>query len=301
MRPSDAPARRRRAGGGPALPRRLRRIRSLPVVQSPRGGAHGDPGAVQGGLLIAAETNSPDPPSQDPVYLELIRFQVCRLQQTYRDLTEDSRYALLAKFFFEDVYSTRDKERRDASAQALHAKVRQVLGEEPVRNLERVIELNELTDRLDFALVRKLHALGVSSVIREPRYEEAYFLCDNYEDRMRQIELILHSIRYFHGLAQYRSIGMGLKILRPYALLRKATALLDFLQNGYRAFRSIKNIDPFYECVKVREIERLNRIYSLGRKVPSDRELRRRARELGIRDSDHMEIRRLMRAMAQWM
>lgn len=236
----------------------------------------------------------------DALYRLLVDFQVERLKRTYRDFVEEPKHARLSKFFFEDVYSTRDKIERDASVRRLHDKVRDVLGEEAVRNLERVIELNELTDGLDERMLAKLRELDVRRDFTESEYEEAYYLCDNFGERKRQIELILHSLQYFHGLAQYRTIGVGLTLLRPYAILKSATLLLDFLQAGYKAFRSLKDIAEFHDAVKKREVERLDRIYSLGRRVPSVDELRRRAGEMGIRDAERMEIRKLMRAMAQW-
>lgn len=236
----------------------------------------------------------------DPLRVELVDFQVERLRQTYRDFLENPDYRLLTKFFFEDVYSAQDKSARDASVRKLHAKVRDALGDEPVRRLEKVIELNEMTDRLDDAILEQFAKLGVRRGFTESEYEEAYYLCDNYEERDRQIGLILESLRYFHGLARYRTIGMGLTLLRPYAIVKRATGLLDFLQGGYRAFRSVASLDEFHDAIQTRETERLDRIYSLGRKVPSVRELRKRAREMGIRDAETMELRRLMRAMAQW-
>ena len=105
---------------------------------------------------------------------------------------------------------------------------------------------------------------------------------------------------YFHRLSQIRGIGIVLAIIRPYALLKGARVLMDFLQAGYRAFHSVDDIGEFEEAIKKHELDRLNRIYSLGRRAPSIGELRSRAHEMGIKGADRMTIRRLMKEMQRW-
>lgn len=241
-----------------------------------------------------------EPKSAEALYNALVRFQIHRLQRTYKDFTQDRTYAPLVKFFFEDVYNTEDKASRDSSVRKLHSKVSQVLGDEAIENMEKLIRLNNLTDDLDREMVAKFRELGTTEDFTEREYEEAFFLCDNYNDRHEQVELILHSIRYFHRLAQVPGVGLGLKLLRPYAILRGAVPLLNFLQAGFRAFSSVDEIDPFHSTVREREMERLDRIYSIGRRVPSLPELRKRASKMGIRNADRMEFRSLVQAIAQW-
>ena len=236
----------------------------------------------------------------DNLHGTLIEFQIDRLKEDYADVAAQPENTALAKFFFEDVYATRDKVERDRSIRKLHGRVRETLGEETVLQLEEVIRLNELTDRLDLAVVKKFTSWGITDSFSHSEYEEAYFLCDNYTERVEQIDLILSSLKYFHGLSKYRTIGIGLKLLWPYAKLKGAEVLYSFLSDGYKAFRSVKDIDPFYKVVKHRELSRLDRIYSLGQRVPPVGELRRRARDMGIKDAQQMDARTLMRTMAQW-
>jgi hypothetical protein len=238
--------------------------------------------------------------ASDNLYQELIDFQIARLKRTYTDFLADPRHQPLAKFFLEDVYTTKDKDERNRGFLSVYDHFKNKLGKDVIDNLGRLIRLNELTDELDFKMVKKFQELGIGSTFSEDEYEEAYYLCDNYDARLEQLHLIAHSVIYFHRLSHIRGIGIVLAIIRPYALIKGARVLMDFLQAGYRAFKSVDEIDEFEEAIKKRELERLNRIYSLGRRAPSIGELRNRAREMGIKGADRMTVRRLMKEMQRW-
>lgn len=234
------------------------------------------------------------------LYFALVQAQVDRLRVTYRDFLDQERYAILTKFFLEDVYSTKNKAERDAGIKKLYDKFKESVGRDIAQSMKKVIELNDLTDRLDQLMVKKLAEMGIGPNFNEDEYEEAYYLTDVYKERVEQIELILGSLRYFHGLSRYRSIGLALSLMRPYALLKGARALIDFLQEGYRAFRTVDDVSEFEKAIQERELERLDRIYSLGKRPPTITDLRKRAKEMGIKGADKMTLRRMMKEMQRW-
>lgn len=246
-------------------------------------------------------SNSSAMPVEYPkLYDALIRYQIGRLRDTYADLLEDPTYETITHFFLEEVYATETKQERDAGVKAVYEKFKEKVGADIAENLKKSIRLNELTDKLDFEMVRKLREMGVESSFSEDEYEEAYYLTDAYDERVEQIQLIVHSIRHFHTLSRYRSIGLALTVLRPYAILKGARVLMDFLQAGYRAFRTVKDVSIFEEAIRDREMERLNRIYSLGKRPPTIADLRKRAKEMGIKGADKMTLRRMMKEMQRW-
>ncbi len=198
-----------------------------------------------------------------PIDDDVMRYQVDRLRRDYADFVGDPEWAVVGDFFFERVYGTRDKAARDEAGRRLFEPARTVLGDEIGGNLGKLLELNELTDRLDRALVAKLGEMGVAQ-FSEPAYEEAYFRCDNHAARVRQIGLIADALEYFHRLAYMPGLGVGLTLLKPYAAIKKATAVYEFLRDGYRGFRMIQDIAPFVAAVRKREAARLDRIYRLN-------------------------------------
>lgn len=234
------------------------------------------------------------------LYRKLVAFQIDRLKGTYRDFAESETYAALTRFFLEEVYSTEHKTERDAAIRKVYDKFKEKIGADIAESTKQGIRLNELTDELDFRMVRKLEEMGVRDSFTEDEYEEAYYLTDVYQERVEQIDLILSSMRYFHGISRYRSVGIALTVLRPYALLKGARVLIDFLQSGYRAFRTVDGTEAFEEAVHDREMERLDRIYSLGKRPPTIADLRRRAKEMGIKGADRMTLRRMMKEMHRW-
>ena len=234
------------------------------------------------------------------LYHALVAFQIHRLKRTYRDFVESPTFSALTRFFLEEVYSTENKAERDAGIKKVYDKFKEKVGADIAENVQNCIRLNDLTDRLDLLMVKKLEEMGIRSNFTQDEYEEAYYLTDAYDARVEQIDLIVSCLRYFHGLSRYRSIGFALTVLRPYALLRGARVLIDFLQAGYRSFRSAGATTEFEEAIQTRELERLDRVYSLGKRPPTIADLRRRAREMGIKGAERMTLRRMMKEMQRW-
>lgn len=234
------------------------------------------------------------------LHKNLAEFQVRRLKHTYRDLLEDTRYRLLARFFFTECYGIGDQTERNLGIQKLYDAFRDKIGVDRMKHFDALIRLNELTDRLDARLVEELQRFGCNGGFTEEEYEEAYYLCDNYHDRIRQIDLIQDGCKAVHRLAQVRGLGIALAVLKPYAFLKGASRLHRFLTNGYQAFGSLEDISEFAGTLEQREKERLDRIYWFGKRVPSLGDLRARAHGLGIKDAERLEVRQLLRAMSQW-
>ena len=230
----------------------------------------------------------------------LIRFQVERLKVTYNDFLEQDEYAEITQFFLNEVYTTKDTTERNAGFKNVYQKFKGKIGASLANNLAKLVDLNDLSEQLDQLMVRKLHQMGVVDRFSEDEYEEAYYLTDVYAERKEQVDLIVKSLRTFHALSGYRSIGITLSVIRPYALLKGARNLMDFMQEGYRVFRKTKDVVPFEKAIHKKEMKRLDRIYSLGKRPPTIAELRKRAKEMGIKGADRMTLRKMMQEMSRW-
>ncbi|MBI2933905.1 MAG: hypothetical protein HYY16_19850 [Planctomycetes bacterium] len=190
----------------------------------------------------------------------VMTYQIERLRRDYDDFLRDPKWTVVGEFFFSRVYGCPDKKERDQAGRRIFDSARKVLGAEITGNLAKLLELNELTDRLDQRLIDKMAEMGVPKFTEEA-YEQAYRLCDNYDDRRRQIDLILDGLKYFHRLAFTPGLGVALALLRPYAAIKKATLIYDFLRDGYLGFRTVRSITLFADATRDREVARLDRIY----------------------------------------
>lgn len=193
----------------------------------------------------------------------LVAHQIERLKDTYRDFVSNEATRALGEFFFQRIYSTVDKEKRDADFKRMYEIFKDRLGDEIAEQLRKLIYVNELTDQLDDRIVETLEGFGVDGVFTNEEYERAYKECDNYEERAEQIELLCDAMVFFHRIAHWPSMGLALKVIKLVARLKGARELAEYLDEGYRAFKTVKEITRFRDAVYEREFKRLNRIYGL--------------------------------------
>lgn len=190
-------------------------------------------------------------------------WQTARLSRTYQDFLESRRYNPAAEFFLSDIYAPRDFSQRNYDLERFYEGVRKVLPERAVSILANAVELYQLSDRLDDELARALiDELGVTDTITPEQYAEAYRICNNYDDRVRQIELINHIGKGVDNLISLPFIGLTLRLAHTPAVLAGWSELQGFLERGYAAFKHMKGADEFLNTVTEREMAILDRIYA---------------------------------------
>lgn len=196
---------------------------------------------------------------------EVTRFQVERLKRDFADFLDDPEFAGLARFFFDQVYGGADKRERDAAFERVRDLVARRLGERLGRQLEDLVRLNEMTDRLDDALVERMRSMGIGPGFDEAAYEDAYRSLANAGERAEQIEILCRAIDFFWNLSRSRLAYLWFGTVKRIARLWGGSALLTFLEQGYGAFRRIRNIDRFRAALRSRELARLDRIFGPDR------------------------------------
>ncbi|MEW6731675.1 MAG: hypothetical protein AB1489_10140 [Acidobacteriota bacterium] len=202
-------------------------------------------------------------PSAITLKRALQHYQVKRLRATYNDLLTSQEYGQLGEFFFTDIYAPRDFTRRNNAFKKLSHFLKDAMGARIYSGVEKLIELNDLSERLDDLVVEKLLALGANETNIEALYATAYRACDNYTERVRQIELTVTSTTFMHGMSRLAAIGWIIRGVKLAAFFIGVGDVMEFLQNGYRAFHSTANIEKFNMIVKERELAHLNRIYQI--------------------------------------
>jgi hypothetical protein len=199
----------------------------------------------------------------DESLLRLRSWQSDRLAQTYADLLESNRYGPACRFFLDEIYAPRDFSQRDQDIEYLYAIMSSFLPEFLIKVVRKAIEMNDLTNELDWALSRALvENLGLTGEITPEQYAEAYRICDNYAERAHQIQLIGEVGRMVDRGTRIPLIGATLHLAQRPARRAGWGALHDFLNHGYTAFKHMGRADDFLNIVQEREMGILDRIYA---------------------------------------
>ena len=188
-------------------------------------------------------------------------FQSARLASTYEDIKQDPDYALIGDFFFNKLYAPEDFTFRDTSIKKLHAALDGKIYKGMVKGVTKVIELHELSDRLDDLMVEKMVEYGIDENMTMEQYQQIYKSLDNYDQRIYQINLGAEVTRIFHKLSRKWIVGISLKTVKTAAVVFHIKPVIDFVYEGYTSFKKIKNIDYFIDTVLEREISWHNEIW----------------------------------------
>jgi len=194
--------------------------------------------------------------------LALQTFQSQRLHRDLADLAAESQYQQIARFFFEEMYGPRDFSARDEQAQWAHKFVHRTPGV-TIHDLEPVLELLELTNKLDDEIANRLIELGAPLDFDEALYEHAYRLADNYTARVTQIDLAIVALGNVHRLGRKRLLGVALQSTHALAHAVGMGDIHRFLRLGYQAIQPVHDITRFLNTIETREKARLDRIYAI--------------------------------------
>ncbi len=199
----------------------------------------------------------------DPKVLMLLTWQADRLARTYADLLAQPRYRPACLFFLEDIYAPRDFSQRDYDMEQMHDFMRRFMPPAMLYPLTLTIKLNLLTHELDQRLLDVLmNQLGVTDTITAALYAEAYRRCDNYDARVRQIDLIIEIGQRLGDLVRSPLTAAMVNVAKGPARAAGWGELVDFLEHGYFAFKHMKGARYFLETVRQRELDILDRIYA---------------------------------------
>lgn len=192
----------------------------------------------------------------------LREWQVTRLTETYADLLASKRYGRACQFFLTDIYGTKDFSQRDADAENVYNAMKKYLPDRLLFTMGRAVELNKLTKQLDEHLLTVLvEEVGMTDSLSAEQYVSAYRLCDNYDARQTQIDLILEIGQGVDNLVKIPMIGMILRAARRPANRSGWAELHDFLERGFASFKNMKGGDQFFKLIAQRERQILDNIF----------------------------------------
>jgi hypothetical protein len=193
--------------------------------------------------------------------LSLQAFQSQRLRRDLADLAAESQYQQIGTFFFEEMYGSRNFSARDEQAQRAHWFVHRVPGV-TAHDIESVLALLALTNRLDDEIAELLIELGAPLDFDEAIYEQAYRLADHYAERVLQIDLVIVALGNVHRLGHKKLLGLALQSTQALAHAVGMGDIHRFLRLGYQAIQPVHDIGRFLDTIETREKQRLDRIYA---------------------------------------
>lgn len=186
----------------------------------------------------------------------LQRFQVERLRWTYADCASQPRYKAALEFFVADLYGPHDHKQRDEGLRKVLDQWARLLPERALHALSGALELELLSHSLDVAVLDSLQDAtpGFDS------YPSAYRRAGRFEDRRRQIELILAAGRDLDSLISIPALSTALRVTRVPARMLGVMDLHQFLERGYRAFKRMRGASALLRIIEERETDLMQRL-----------------------------------------
>jgi hypothetical protein len=197
-----------------------------------------------------------------PLIATLSAWQSVRLARTHADMLRDPNFSQACRFFLEDIYAPKDFTQRDYDGHRIYHFMNRFLPDATLRPLAMALEVNTLTQQLDLTLAEAMRShMGVVNRFERWQYEEAYRLCDNYDVRMRQIDLIVEVGHQLERVRKVPFIHTTLHVARGPALRLGWDEMQDFLERGFDSWRSLHQPGIFLQRIGQRERAILDRIY----------------------------------------
>ncbi|HEH9441319.1 TPA: hypothetical protein SIA39_003362 [Aeromonas sobria] len=192
----------------------------------------------------------------------LRKWQADRLGRTHRDLLESDRYGPAAAFFLTDLYGPGDCARRDADVMRVMPTAERLLPESGLKVLAQAIELDALSEELDYLMVVALRRIGGINPISAEHYVIAYRAVGEMARREQQITLVNELGMTLDRLARKPLLGTTLKLVSGPAHLAGLGELFSFVERGYRVCHQMGRANEFLETIASRETAIMTELFN---------------------------------------
>lgn len=195
--------------------------------------------------------------------IKLRTWQAERLSDTYEDFLTSPRYGPACEFFLSDIYAPREFFRRNRDIEYLYNVMSRFIPDIFLTLIHDAVDLFDLTNALDQKLLDVLvEDLGVDGDITPQLYAQAYRICDNYDDRVRQIDLLIAIGGKVDLTTHIPLVGTTLKLARRPAQRAGWHEIHNFLNRGFKAFKHMGGTKKFLQTIQEREMRILDKIYA---------------------------------------
>ncbi len=186
---------------------------------------------------------------------EVKGWQARRFSATYIDLLRAAQYQAAARFFLEELYSTKDYATRDAQFARIASALERLFPQQVVQTAVSLAQLHGLTETLDLAMAQQW--LSHEGLPDTPRYIAAWRAVGRRPDRLAQLETVLQVGHELDRLTRTPGLRLMLKMMRKPANVAGLGALQQFLELGFDTFAAMgrQGTGPHYflATVQVRE------------------------------------------------
>jgi hypothetical protein len=181
-------------------------------------------------------------------------WQAQRLAASYRDLQTSERFSAACNFFLSDLYGEGEFADRDRQVERVVPIMMKLLPPGVLSSLARAIELNAVSQELDFACAAALDPRCTSiQAISATDYARAYSSSASDRQRRHQLALLLVLGRELDRLVRKPMLKDLLHLCRWPAKLAGLGALQSFLERGFDAFGKLRGAGPFLGTILTRE------------------------------------------------
>lgn len=202
---------------------------------------------------------------------EIVRSQVERFRKFYADYFHLEETIPMVEYFFETIYNLDGKEVWMHLAMDTYQRVKGMMKETTRANLETLIELNNLTDRLDADMAKLLLQRDWDGKkLGREEYDDLYRAFGYKEDREKQLKIVLHNLRTFYELAHRPISAYLIRPARFMASILGVSVLFDSVEQAYNAVLPVSPevFVSFIEKVELRETEYIQAAFPKGSEPP---------------------------------
>ena len=191
---------------------------------------------------------------------EIVRAQVARFHEFYSDYFNRENTIPMVRYFFEQIYNLEGKEEWQELAISTFDKVKHMIKDQTRINIQQLLDLNNLTDKLDTQLAYLLVEKGWNGQQQQlnlEEYTQLYKELGHEIERKEQLVIVLKNLRQFYELA-HRPINA--MIMRPARFMSKILGVYPLfarVEEGYHAVLPVNHeiFEAFYQEVKKKEWE----------------------------------------------
>ncbi|MCG8610554.1 MAG: hypothetical protein MI864_08460 [Pseudomonadales bacterium] len=213
------------------------------------------------------QVNESDSKNRQLAILE--QWQSQRLQETHADLHADPEYKEGLDFLLDELYAPKDFTQRDNDIDRIFPMMVRLLPDHLLYTVSLLVELNHLTQSLDYQLLDYLPALpeapvdglDISEYITEEQYAKAYRDCANHPERLHQIQLIANVGDDLNRYVRSKFLSFSLKVTKGAAEMAGVGALHQFLNRGFHAFQRMGDVEKMLAIIIERETHILDQIF----------------------------------------
>ena len=168
---------------------------------------------------------------------QVVKAQVTRFKITYHSYFERPDTIQIVNYFFDKIYNLEAKAEWVDLAISSFDKIKSMIKEETKESMERLIDLNNLTDKLDtqMAYLMLEKNWNEETELTQDKYIEYFIELGHAEERFQQLEIVLLNLRQFYELAHRPINAVLMKPARFMAKILGIHPLFATIEDGYHA------------------------------------------------------------------